>query len=141
VDLNSTKLTKFVFRPFSSCHQTDRHLAHAKYFDTRRQTLDSFETQLRLLLVSLANSAKLRHTLQTSLGELQAAFIALASCDLSGPLRSALEKAAGLQGKLRESSEAQSTSEEEIGGLTSTAEGYARLCGSVKVRLCFTPWC
>lgn len=71
------------------------------------------------------------------MAELQSAFIALSTCDLSGALRTVLEKAAGLQKRLRELSEEQSRSEEEIGGLTSTAEGYARLCGSVKVRSCF----
>lgn len=91
--------------------------------------------QLRSLLVSLANAAKHRAALQGSLGELESALLGLSMCDLSGPLRGALEKSAGVQKRLRELSERQSESEEQIGGLTSVAEGYARLCGSVKVSL------
>ena len=106
-----------------------------QYFDTRRQTLDTFEVQLRSLLLSLSNAAKHRAALQGSLGELESALLGLSMCDLSGPLKGALEKSAGVQKRLRELSERQSESEEEIGGLTSVAEGYARLCGSVKVSL------
>ena len=106
-----------------------------QYFDTRRHILDSFELQLRSLLVSLAASSKSRHALQTSLGELQSALLALSQCDLSTPLKGALEQAAGVKRKLRELSEVQSANEEETGGLTSVAEGYARLCGSVRVSI------
>lgn len=84
-------------------------------------------------MASLASAAKVRSAFQGSLGELQAALSILASCDLSGPLRKALEEAASVQKRLQELSEKQSESEEQIGGLTSVAEGYARLCGSVKV--------
>lgn len=109
-----------------------------QYFDTRRHVLDAFELQLKALLLSLSNSAKLRHSLQTSLGELQSALLSLSQCDLSTSLKSILEQAAAVQRKLRELSEAQSSAEEQIGGLTSVAEGYSRLCASVKVRSSLT---
>lgn len=106
---------------------------HPQYFDTRRQILDTFETQLRSLLISLAAAAKARHGLQDSLSELQSAFLGLAQCDLSGPLRKALERGAAVQKRLWELSEEQTISEEQIGGLMSVAEGYARLCASARV--------
>lgn len=104
-----------------------------QYFDTRRQILDTFETQLRFLLASLSAAAKVRHSLQESLNELQSAFLGLSQCDLSGPLRKALEDAANVQKRLWELSEEQSASEDQIGGLTSVAEVYARLCASARV--------
>ncbi|KAK4690987.1 hypothetical protein P7C70_g9445, partial [Phenoliferia sp. Uapishka_3] len=104
-----------------------------EYFDTRRQTLDSFELHLKSLLVSLSNAAKHRAALQTSIGELESALLGLSLCDLSGPLRGALEKSVSVQKRLKELGERQLQSEEQIGGLTSVAEGYARLCGSVKL--------
>lgn len=38
-----------------------------------------------------------------------------------------------MQEKLRQLSEEQSQSEDQIGGLNSVAEGYARLCASARV--------
>lgn len=108
-------------------------LPWSQYFETRRSTLDSFEAQLRSLLSALSNAAKVRSSLQTSLGELQTSLLVLSQCDLSTSLRGALEQAAGVQRRLRELGEQQSISEEQIGGITSVTEGYARLCGSVKV--------
>lgn len=110
-------------------------LLQLQFFDNRKQTLENFESHLRSLLAALATAAKLRTTLQTSLGELQSAFLGLSQCDLSSQLRGALEQSAAVQRQLRELSEKQSSSEEQIGGITSVAEGYARLCGSVKVGL------
>ncbi|KAM0748347.1 Vps5-domain-containing protein [Meredithblackwellia eburnea MCA 4105] len=104
-----------------------------EYFDNRRQTLDTFEVQLKGLLSSITNAAKYRAALHQSYGELQSALIGLSLCDLSGPLRSVLEKGAALQKRLLELGDEQLASEEQIGGLTAVAEGYARLCGSVKL--------
>lgn len=104
-----------------------------QYFDNRKHDLEVFETQLRSLLDSLTAAAKVRHTLQASIAELQVAFLALAQCDLSPTLRRVLEDAARVQEKIKRLSEAQSASEDQIGGLTSVVEGYARLCSSARV--------
>lgn len=112
----------------------------SQYFDTRRQVLETFESQLRSLLASLAAAAKVRHSLQASIAELQSAFLGLASCDLSPSLRRALEDAARVQDRLRQLSEEQSQSEDQIGGLNSVAEGYARLCASARVPILLCPY-
>ncbi|GAA5963118.1 hypothetical protein JCM3765_001776 [Sporobolomyces pararoseus] len=103
-----------------------------EYFENRRHALDTFETQLRALLTSLSAAAKARSSLQTSISELQASFLALAESDLSTQLRKLFNEAASLQKKLHDLSEAQAVSEEQIGGLVSVAESYARMCASAR---------
>ncbi|GAA5919562.1 hypothetical protein JCM1841_001015 [Sporobolomyces salmonicolor] len=102
------------------------------YFEQRRHALDTFETQLRSLLTSLSAAAKARSALQVSTAELQSAFLALSQCDLSSPLRKVLDEAASLQKRLHDLSEAQAVSDEQIGGLVSVAESYARMCTSAR---------
>lgn len=108
-------------------------LPAAQYFDNRKHTLETFETQLRALLESLSAAAKVRHALHTSFAELQVAFLALAQCDLSPTLRRVLEDAARVQERIKRLNEEQSASEDAIGGLNSVLEGYARLCASARV--------
>ncbi|GAA5893727.1 hypothetical protein JCM5296_001118 [Sporobolomyces johnsonii] len=102
------------------------------YFEQRRHALDTFETQLRSLLTSVSAAAKARSALQVSTVELQSAFLALSQCDLSTPLRKVLDEAASLQKRLHDLSEAQAVSDEQIGGLVSVAESYARMCTSAR---------
>ncbi|GAA5878673.1 hypothetical protein JCM16303_002164 [Sporobolomyces ruberrimus] len=103
-----------------------------EYFENRRHILETFETQLRSLLTSLSAAAKARSVLQASLAELQTAFLALAESDLSTQLRKLFAEAASLQKKLHDLSEAQAVSDEQIGGLVSVAESYARMCASAR---------
>lgn len=105
----------------------------AQYFDLKRQQLEAFETQLRSLITALAAAAKARSTLQASVAELQSAFLALAQCDLSSSLRKLFDEAASVQKKVYDLAEAQSAHDEQIGGLISVAESYARLCTSARV--------
>ncbi|BGP02650.1 Vacuolar protein sorting-associated protein vps5 [Rhodotorula toruloides] len=102
------------------------------YFDLKRQQLEAFETQLRSLITALAAAAKARSTLQASVAELQSAFLALAQCDLSSSLRKLFDEAAAVQKKVYDLAEAQSVHDEQIGGLISVAESYARLCTSAR---------
>ena len=67
------------------------------------------------------------------MSELQASFLALAESDLSTQLRKLFNEAASLQKKLHDLSEAQAVSDEQIGGLVSVAESYARMCASARV--------
>ena len=103
------------------------------YFDQRKATLDTFEIQLKALLTAFHNAAGQRVALQNGLADLEAAFAALAHCELSAGLSHALEAAATVQKRLRAVGEQQHKSEEAIGGLVSVAEGYSRLCASAKV--------
>ncbi|GAA5836177.1 hypothetical protein JCM3766R1_001986 [Sporobolomyces carnicolor] len=103
-----------------------------EYFENRRHTLDTFETQLRALLTSLSAAAKARSVLQASFADLQVAFLALAESDLSLQLRKLFTEAAALQKKLHDLSEAQAIHDEQIGGLVSVAESYARMCASAR---------
>jgi len=112
-----------------------RRHPHRQYFEHRRQSLETFETQLRSLLASLSAAAKARSALQNSIAELQSAFLALAESDLSTQLRKLFAEAASLQKKLHDLSEAQAINDEQIGGLVSVAESYARMCASARVRL------
>jgi sorting nexin-1/2 len=105
-----------------------------QYFEERKLQLDIFETQLRSLLTSLASASKARQTLASSLAELEAAFLALAQCDLSSTLRKLMDQAAGVQRKIHDLAEQQSAQDEQMGGLVSVVESYARLCASAKVR-------
>lgn len=105
------------------------------YFDTRRASLDTFELQLKALLTSLHAASAARVALYGGLADLEIALANLAHCEVSDALRGALEGAAVLQGKLRNLGEGQTRAEEGLGGLTSVAEGYARLCASAKVSL------
>ncbi|GAA6002156.1 uncharacterized protein JCM10292_000783 [Rhodotorula paludigena] len=101
-------------------------------FEQRRIQLETFETQLRSLLVSLAAAHKARHALQSSVAELQSAFLSLAQCDLSSSLRKLLDEAAAVQNKLYDLAEAQNAHEERLDGLTTVLESYARLCTSAR---------
>ncbi|GAA5911460.1 uncharacterized protein JCM6883_005763 [Sporobolomyces salmoneus] len=103
-----------------------------EYFENRRHALDTFETQLRSLLTSLSVAAKARSVLQASFADLQASFLALAESDLSTQLRKLFNEAASLQKRLYDLSEAQAVSDEQIGGLVSVAESYARMCASAR---------
>ncbi|GAA6012246.1 hypothetical protein JCM11491_007070 [Sporobolomyces phaffii] len=103
-----------------------------EYFENRRHALETFEAQLRALLTSLSTAAKARSVLHASLAELQSAFLALAESDLSTQLRKLFAEAASLQKKLHDLAEAQAISDEQIGGLVSVAESYARMCASAR---------
>lgn len=92
-----------------------------------------FETQLRGLVDKLAAAAKARSTLQVSIAELQAAFLALSQCDLSSSLRKLYDQAATVQQKLYDLGAAQAAHDERVGSLLSVAESYARMCASAKV--------
>lgn len=92
-----------------------------------------FETQLRGLVDKLAAAAKARSTLQVSIAELQAAFLALSHCDLSSSLRKLYDQAATVQQKLYDLGAAQAAHDERVGSLLSVAESYARMCASAKV--------
>lgn len=49
-----------------------------------------------------------------------------------------MDQAANVQRRLRELSEQQCASEEQIGGLTNVAEGYVRLCLSIRVCIMYS---
>ncbi|GAA5984344.1 hypothetical protein JCM11641_006190 [Rhodosporidiobolus odoratus] len=129
--LDTTAENKGFLSGFSS-FSGPKFVEHDEYFDQRKQQLDAFETQLRSLLVSLSNAAKARSALHASIAELQSAFLALAQCDLSSSLRKLYNEAAAVQKKIHDLAEAQCMQEEQIGGLVSVAESYARLCASAK---------
>ncbi|GAA6002479.1 hypothetical protein JCM10207_001143 [Rhodosporidiobolus poonsookiae] len=116
----------------SSSISGPKFVEHDEYFEQRKQNLDAFETQLRGLITSLSAAAKARAALQSSIAELQSAFLALAQSDLSSTLRKLFDQAAAVQGKIHALAEAQSAHEEQIGGLFSVAESYARLCASAR---------
>lgn len=104
-----------------------------QFFDQRRQQLEVFETQLRGLVEKLASANKARSGLQTSIAELQSAFIALSQCDLSSSLRKLYDQAATVQQKLHDLASTQAEHDERVGSLLSVAESYARMCASAKV--------
>ncbi|GAA5857520.1 hypothetical protein JCM8547_009316 [Rhodosporidiobolus lusitaniae] len=116
----------------SSIGAGPKFVEHDEYFEHRKASLDVFESQLRSLLASLSSAAKVRSALHASIAELEAAFLALSQCDLSSTLRKLFVDAAGLQKKLHDLAEAQSAHDEQMGGLVSVVESYARLCASAK---------
>lgn len=117
---------------WTSSVSTPRFVEFDDFFDNRKVILDGFEAQLRSLIGTLSVATKLRVHVHSSLGELADAFAALATCDISGPLKAAFERAAAVERRTRELAEQQLRSEEQVGGLTSTAEAYLRLCSSVR---------
>ncbi|BGP16058.1 Vacuolar protein sorting-associated protein vps5 [Rhodosporidiobolus nylandii] len=138
IDIKQRKLEPTATEPkgflsgLSSSFSGPKFIEQDEYFDQRKQHLDIFETQLRALLVSLHTASRARSALHSSIAELQSAFLALASCDLSSTLRGLFDQAAAVQNKIHDLAEAQSQHEEQIGGLMSVAESYARLCASAK---------
>lgn len=107
-----------------------RFMEFDDFYDNRRSSVDALEHQLRALHVSLHTAAKSRLTLARSLSELSASLIALSECDLSRPMRNALEKLAALHKQLNIWAEEEAREEEE--GLGATVDAYARLCASVR---------
>ncbi|GAA5999356.1 hypothetical protein JCM5350_007035 [Sporobolomyces pararoseus] len=130
--IDSSHESKGFLANLSSSISGPKFVEFDEYFENRRHALDTFETQLRALLTSLSAASKARQVLQTSMSELQASFLALAESDLSTQLRKLFNEAASLQKKLHDLSEAQAVSDEQIGGLVSVAESYARMCASAR---------
>lgn len=104
------------------------------FFDHRKSSLDSLEAQLKTLHSSLSAASKTRRSYSQSLSELSQALLTLSTCDLSKPIRNALDRLAGLHRQCHAWSEEQS--KQELEGLTATVEAYSRLINSV--RLTFT---
>ncbi|BGO94026.1 hypothetical protein NBRC10512_003659 [Rhodotorula toruloides] len=137
IDIKQRKIdtsadNKGLLASLSSSISGPKFIEFDDYFDLKRQQLEAFETQLRSLITALAAAAKARSTLQASVAELQSAFLALAQCDLSSSLRKLFDEAAAVQKKVFDLAEAQSVHDEQIGGLISVAESYARLCTSAR---------
>ncbi|KAG0148085.1 hypothetical protein CROQUDRAFT_721855 [Cronartium quercuum f. sp. fusiforme G11] len=106
-------------------HETD------DFFDHRKASLDSLEAQLKTLHSSLSAASKDRRTFSQSLSELSQALLTLSTCDLSRPMRNALDRLAGLHRQCHIWSEEQS--KQELEGITATVEAYSRLIGSVRL--------
>ncbi|GAA5861846.1 hypothetical protein JCM3774_001324 [Rhodotorula dairenensis] len=137
IDIKQRKIevtaeNKGLLASLSSSISGPKFVEFDEFFDQRRQQLDVFETQLRSLVDKLASANKARSGLQTSIAELQSAFIALSQCDLSSSLRKLYDQAATVQQKLHDLASSQADHDERVGSLLSVAESYARMCASAK---------
>lgn len=101
------------------------------FFDHRKASLDTLEAQLKTLHSSLSAASKARRSYAQSLSELSQALLTLSTCDLSKPIRNALDRLAGLHRQCYVWSEEQS--KEELEGITATVEAYSRLMNSVRL--------
>ncbi|EGG12384.1 uncharacterized protein MELLADRAFT_76484 [Melampsora larici-populina 98AG31] len=101
------------------------------FFDHRKASLDTLEAQLKTLHSSLSAASKARRSYAQSLSELSQALLTLSTCDLSKPIRNALDRLAGLHRQCYVWSEEQS--KQELEGITATVEAYSRLMNSVRL--------
>ncbi|KAH9823190.1 Vps5 C terminal like-domain-containing protein [Melampsora americana] len=101
------------------------------FFDHRKASLDTLEAQLKTLHSSLSAASKARRAYAQSLSELSQAILTLSTCDLSKPIRNALDRLAGLHRQCYVWSEDQS--KQELEGITATVEAYSRLMNSVRL--------
>lgn len=101
------------------------------FFDHRKASLDTLEAQLKTLHSSLSAASKARRSYAQSLSELSQAILTLSTCDLSKPIRNALDRLAGLHRQCYVWSEDQS--KQELEGITATVEAYSRLMNSVRL--------
>jgi sorting nexin-1/2 len=102
-----------------------------QYFEIRRSSINSLEPQLKSLHTSLVTVTKARLACASSVQELSAAVAALASCELSNPLRDALGALAKLHERVKVLVEAEARSEDA--GIVATVDAYVRLISSVRV--------
>ncbi|KAI8455121.1 Vps5 C terminal like-domain-containing protein [Phakopsora pachyrhizi] len=102
-----------------------------EFFDQRKMALESLEGQLKGLQSSLSAASKARRVLSQSLSDLSQALLTLSTCDLSKPVRNALDRLAGLHRQFHTWSEEQS--KDELEGLLATVEAYSRLINSVRL--------
>ncbi|GAA6027358.1 hypothetical protein JCM8097_002624 [Rhodosporidiobolus ruineniae] len=132
IDTSTSSENKGFLANLGSSFSGPKFVEHDEFFEQRKQSFDVFEAQLRSLIASLSSAAKARSALNSSIAELQSAFLALAQCDLSSTLRRLLDESAALQKKIFELAEQQAAQEEQMGGLVNVAESYTRLCASAK---------
>lgn len=107
-----------------------------QYFDSKRHYLDSLESQLKALHSSFVTVSKSRAALSNSVAELSTSLVYLSECHavLSRPLRNAISSLAALEKKVRDFEDEQARTDDS--GIIACVEGYSRLVGSIRVRLC-----
>lgn len=101
------------------------------FFEARRSSTDAFETSIKALTASLATSIKLRGATAASSTELANALNAMSTCELSQPVKDAVNHLAQLQRMRAEAFDQLACEEEAV--LLVTAEQYMRLIGSIRV--------
>lgn len=118
---------------FFSSLTSPRFAEFDEFFDQRRTMLDALEVGLKSLIISLSACIKNRLALSSAAAELSASYTALATCELSDNVKTALKGLSDAERKRAEVAEAQAREEEHV--LLAVADQYSRSIVSVRAAL------